>query len=217
LDPIARGDFHHRIRLDTHDEMSELADAMNDMTERFQEIRDDLDRQVRSGPRRSFAASSWPASAFWRRAWLTKSTIRWRRSPVCRVACAPHARRRSTPRLRQMQEVGRQLPEDDPGRGVSLQGNHRTAARLFANGRRAASADRSPELVEGVIEMVGHLGKYQEKQVVFRLTRIMCPGQRQPQEIKQVVLNLITNGLDSLDPEAATCGRPLRERGGRRN
>ena len=43
---VAAGNFHHRIRLDTGDEMAELAEAMNDMTARFQAIRDDLDHQV---------------------------------------------------------------------------------------------------------------------------------------------------------------------------
>ena len=40
------GNFAIRIQLDTDDEMAELAEAMNDMTARFQAIRDDLDRQV---------------------------------------------------------------------------------------------------------------------------------------------------------------------------
>ena len=35
-------------------------------------------------PSKSSAASSWPASAFWRPAWRTRSTTRWPRSP-----CAP--------------------------------------------------------------------------------------------------------------------------------
>ncbi|MFM8291700.1 MAG: HAMP domain-containing protein, partial [Planctomycetia bacterium] len=43
---VAAGDFGYRIHLDTNDEMAELAEAFNDMTERFQAIRDDLDRQV---------------------------------------------------------------------------------------------------------------------------------------------------------------------------
>ena len=43
---VAAGEFSYRIRLETDDEMAELADALNDMTARFQEIRDDLDRQV---------------------------------------------------------------------------------------------------------------------------------------------------------------------------
>jgi signal transduction histidine kinase len=55
------------------------------------------------------------------------------------------------------------------------------------------------ELVQGVIDMVGHLGRYQDKRLEF------APGEAvvapvNPQEIKQVVLNLITNGLDSLAP-----------------
>ena len=55
------------------------------------------------------------------------------------------------------------------------------------------------ELVAGVIEMIRHLGKYQNKNVVLRdsgpVIAEICP-----QEIKQVVLNLITNGLDSVEP-----------------
>jgi two-component system, NtrC family, sensor kinase len=55
------------------------------------------------------------------------------------------------------------------------------------------------ELVQGVIDMVGHLGRYQDKQLEF------APGPAvfapvNPQEIKQVVLNLLTNALDSLSP-----------------
>ena len=48
---VAAGDFAYRISLDTDDEMAELAEALNDMTERFQEIRDDLDRQVQERTR----------------------------------------------------------------------------------------------------------------------------------------------------------------------
>ncbi len=43
---VAAGEFGYRISLDTHDEMAELADAMNDMTARFEAVCKDLDRQV---------------------------------------------------------------------------------------------------------------------------------------------------------------------------
>jgi len=55
------------------------------------------------------------------------------------------------------------------------------------------------ELVAGVIEMIRHLGKYQDKNVVLRETGPVI-AEICPQEIKQVVLNLITNGLDSIEP-----------------
>jgi signal transduction histidine kinase len=58
------------------------------------------------------------------------------------------------------------------------------------------------DLVAGVIEMVSHLGRYGDKQVKLAdgqpVIAEICP-----QEIKQVVLNLITNGLDSLNPGGA--------------
>jgi HAMP domain-containing protein len=81
---VAAGEFNYRIRLETHDEMSELADAMNDMTARFQAIRDDLTARCKR-TNRSSAASNWPAWVFWPPAWPTRSTIHWPRS-----RCAPN-------------------------------------------------------------------------------------------------------------------------------
>ena len=43
---VAGGNFAFRIHINTRDEIAALAEAMNDMTRRFQDIRDDLDRQV---------------------------------------------------------------------------------------------------------------------------------------------------------------------------
>jgi len=56
------------------------------------------------------------------------------------------------------------------------------------------------ELVQGVIEMVRHLGRYRQKEIRFQCQQPVL-ARVGPQEIKQVVLNLITNALDSLDPE----------------
>ena len=44
---VAAGDFDYRISLTTNDEMSTLANAFNHMTERFQSVTEDLDKQVR--------------------------------------------------------------------------------------------------------------------------------------------------------------------------
>jgi LysM repeat protein len=48
---VAGGDFDYRIKLQTRDEMAELGEALNSMTARFQEIRDDLDHQVQERTR----------------------------------------------------------------------------------------------------------------------------------------------------------------------
>jgi len=54
------------------------------------------------------------------------------------------------------------------------------------------------ELVEGVIEMVRTIGKYRGKRIEFA-PREPIMADIHPQEFKQVVLNLVTNALDSLD------------------
>jgi signal transduction histidine kinase len=54
-------------------------------------------------------------------------------------------------------------------------------------------------LVAGVIEMVGHISRKGNNQVELLAGEPVIAEVCQ-QEIKQVVLNLITNGLDSLDP-----------------
>ena len=60
--------------------------------------------------------------------------------------------------------------------------------------------------------MVRHLGKYREKHIEFARTTPVIASVN-AQEIKQVVLNLITNALDSLDP-GGTVVLALRENGG---
>jgi two-component system NtrC family sensor kinase len=54
------------------------------------------------------------------------------------------------------------------------------------------------QLVRGVIRMVGHLGKYRQKHLRFKQSEPVVAAVN-AQEIKQVVLNLLTNALDSLD------------------
>ena len=66
-------------------------------------------------------------------------------------------------------------------------------------GNRQKSPTELRELVSGVIDMVQHLGKYRDKQVVFCCSAPVV-AMVNSQEIKQVVLNLVTNALDSLEP-----------------
>ncbi|MEM6798630.1 MAG: ATP-binding protein [Planctomycetota bacterium] len=198
---VAAGKFDHRIRLDTTDEMRELAEAMNDMTERFQETRDDLDRQVRERTREVVRSEQLASVGF-----LAAGIAHEINNPLASIAmCSESLEGRVADIAGEQAETG---PEWDVVRSY-LEMIQREAFRckqitekLLDFSRMGDSQRHATELrevVDGVVEMVQHLGKYQDKRVTL-LDGPPVVAEVNPQEIKQVVLNLVTNGLDSLDP-----------------
>ena len=129
---VAAGEFGYRIRLDTHDEMAELAKALNDMTARFQEIRDDLDHQVQVRTKQVVRSEQLASVGF-----LAAGVAHEINNPLASIAmCAESLEGRFRAIARPKRSAtgrGRQLSADDPERGLPLQGNHRKAAGFLAH------------------------------------------------------------------------------------
>ena len=194
---VAAGQFDHRIRLDTEDEMAELAGAMNNMTARFQAIRDDLDRQVQQRTREVVRSEQLASVGF-----LAAGVAHEINNPLASIAMSAESLegRFADP-----------TSDDDESHAVIanyLQMIQTEAFRCkgitekLLDFSRMGPIERQNtelgELVRGVIEMVGHLGRYQQMNIEFDAAEpVIAPVN--PQEIKQIVLNLLTNALDSLD------------------
>jgi two-component system NtrC family sensor kinase len=200
---VAGGDFDHRIQLHTHDEMSALADMINAMTQRFQEIRDKLDRKVKERTQEVVRSERMASVGF-----LAAGVAHEINNPLASIAlCAESIEDRLTELVATSDEDAEQdgetevlrsyltMIEDEAFRCKGITDSLLDFSRM---GDLERHDSELRELIHGVIEMVRHLGKYREKTIVLvDGDHVVAPVNAQ--EIKQVMLNLITNALDSLE------------------
>jgi signal transduction histidine kinase len=206
---VARGDFGYRIHLQTHDEMSELAEAMNDMTARFQAIRDDLDRKVQERTKQVVRNEQLASVGF-----LAAGVAHEINNPLASIAmCAESLEGRIGEVLDSHSEADCEgdceqhniirnylgMIQNEAFRCKEITEKLLDFSRIGPPKRQETELR---ELVQGVINMIGHLGKYQGKRIeLLPGDPVVAPVNAQ--EIRQVVLNLLTNALDSLDDDGA--------------
>ncbi len=198
---VAAGDFSHRIRLRTHDEVSELANAMNSMTSSFCEVRDDLDNQVRQRTKEVVRSERLASVGF-----LAAGVAHEINNPMASVAWAAESLES------RIDDLLPEATDDETREEVAIV--HKYLRRIqeeafrckgitekLLDFSRMGDAERQEtnlhELTVNVIEMVRHLGKYRNKNIECSCDQHVIAAVN-AQEIKQVVLNLVTNSLDSL-------------------
>ncbi len=201
---VAGGDFNHRITLDSHDEMAELANAMNDMTSRFQQIRDDLDRQVKQRTKQAIRSEKLASVGF-----LAAGVAHEINNPLASIAWCAESLESRLDELRDVQPELEEIEElqvlhrylrtiqDEAFRCKGITDRLLDFSRMGDSERHVTDLR---ELTETVIDMVKHLGKYRNKKIRFHGS-VAVQARINAQELKQVVLNLVTNALDSLEPD----------------
>ena len=202
---VAGGAFNYRIPLSGNDEIAELADAMNAMTERFQEVKSDLDRKVRERTMEAVRSEQLASVGV-----LAAGVAHEINNPLASIAFRAEA---LEARLYDIIAEDESVADDDKDSEFSvvhsyLQTIQEEAFRCKGITERLLDFSREgdhqrerinlAQLTTGVIDMVRHLGKYREKEIVFDSDEPVF-AYVDAQEMKQVMLNLITNGLDALD------------------
>lgn len=202
---VAQGDVGHRIELPPYDEIGELAAAMNEMADFFQKTTDELNEQVRERTKEVVRSERLASVGF-----LAAGVAHEINNPLAAIAWSAES---LESRLDEIIQVDDAKSDEDHDENITTLRHY---LRMIQDEAYRCSQITSKlldfsrlgdmemheiglrELVQGVIDVVRHVGKYKEKQVeLLDGDEVIAPVNAQ--EMKQVVLNLITNGLDSLD------------------
>jgi two-component system, NtrC family, sensor kinase len=201
---IAAGDFDHRIILTSRDELSELADAQNKMTSLFVEIKNNLDRKVRERTQEVVRSEQLASVGF-----LAAGVAHEINNPLASIAWSAEA---LESRLHEMlhnhvahtqqldadelQILSRYLKkiQDEAFRCKGITERLLDFSRLGEMQRRQQA--NVFDCVNDMVELVRHLGQYRNRSIKFE-GDAEVEAWFSPTEIKQVILNLLTNALDA--------------------
>jgi signal transduction histidine kinase len=206
---VAKGDFGHRIEVHSGDEMEDLGAAFNDMTRRLQDLYGDLARQVNERSRQLVRSERLASVGF-----LAAGVAHEINNPLASIAfCSEALEVRLAELLRQLRAAGWVTADQDVFTKY-LKMIQEEAFRCKNITERLLAFSRTGErrreeidlraLVQSVLDIAHHLPNYKGKQINFEVTAERGQDGRVPawvnaEEIKQVVLNLVVNALDSMD------------------
>lgn len=212
---VAKGQLSHWIDLGTNDELNELAMAMNDMTKRFkttlgelESVNSDLDRQVRERSREviqneQLASVGFLAAGVAHEINNPLATIAWSAESLESrveesVGFASGSANMDEELLSAMRMNLRRIQEE----AFRCKGITERLLDFSRLGDVQRSTTNLTQLVEEIVAMVSKVGKYRCKTMrTHRVGDVLAHVNAQ--EIRQVILNLITNALESVDTDGA--------------
>lgn len=193
---VAQGDFSFRVNLDSDDEMGELAESFNLMSERFQETALNLDRQVKDRSRQLVRSERLASVGL-----LAAGVAHEINNPLSAIRWAGESLES------RLAELLTDAPDDDAAvvqQYVAMiqsesERCQEITRRLLDFSRNHDSAKTKQDvcfILREVLSLITHMKKYRECHVEFD-RKDPCEIEISGPEIKQVALNLVANALDS--------------------
>ncbi len=196
---VADGTFQYRIVLNSNDEMAELAESMNRMTQHFEEIRQELDQKVAQKSRELVRSERLASIGF-----LAAGVAHEINNPLMAIStCAESLQRRMPPLLENggtdQDGVVRYLKmiEEEAFRCKEITEKLLSFAR---SEQKPGQPTDLTQLVRDMVDMTRQHATFKRKDIHLELPPSLVMTVN-PQEMKQVVLNLLTNALASTTEE----------------
>ena len=202
---VAGGNYDHRIELNSEDEVAELGEALNSMTANFQSIQQDLNEQVKQRTTEVVRSEQMASVGF-----LAAGVAHEINNPLASIAWSaeslesriedilspqlPLSTEQMQTEIDDMKSYLRRI-QDEAFRVKGITGSLLDFARL---GDAKKIAQPLNELIESVIEIVKPLSKFRRRNITFKSCGVVNAVIKE-QEIKQVMMNLLTNALSSVE------------------
>ena len=215
---VANCDFAYRIHTSSSDEIAELAHAINLSAQSFLAIQKDLKEQVRQRSEEVIRNEQLASVGF-----LAAGVAHEINNPLAAIAWSAEALEARLHRI--LHPVMEETREHSTTPTESLAGADLDTLRTYLRRiqdeafrckgiterlldfsrlgtiQRKQQTDMN-EIVEDVVDMVRHLGPYRSQKIEVEISDTPAIAWASPQEMTQVVLNLVTNALESLDPDS---------------
>ena len=207
---VAGGNYEHRIQLDSDDEVSELADALDEMTQNFQRIQKDLNLKVQQRTQEVIRSEKMASVGF-----LAAGIAHEINNPLASIAWSAESLESRVQDILQPpahqespETSSEQLDEEivQMKKYLSLIQEEAFRCKEITAGlldfSRMGDAKKVPvnigEVVQTVVEMIKPMSKYRDRNLHYT-PNYTIQASANAQELKQVALNLITNALGSVD------------------
>lgn len=197
---VANGDYSHRLKLKGRDEMVDLANVFNRMVERFEGDKAKLDHEVEERSRQLLRNERLAGIGF-----LATGIAHEINNPLSAIAMAAESL------ITRMAEEGNEFGKSDDDREllktylemIQRQSNRcqQITTRVLdftRNGFAARQRHDLTKIVAEVLDMVGHMSRFEQHTIQFDRSRPHF-AEVNPPEIQQVIINLVANGLESME------------------
>lgn len=199
---VANGDYSYRLKLKGKDEMAQLGEMFDKMTARFQTDKSKLAKEVEDRSRQLIRNERLAGIGF-----LASGIAHEINNPLQAIANAAES---LNSRLADSSLGGTLPPDERELLGTYLQMIERESTRCqqitarvldFARGTNGPKSRHDlTRVVTEVLDMVSHMSKFGNRKIVFDRNRPHY-AEVNAAELKQVVLNLVANGLDAMNSD----------------